>query len=120
MAAGADPQFGPWGFSEVMADIAANQVYAVTAIFDAISGTLTMFLDGVQVGEVTGIGTLYSHGAGVGIGGVNVDSYNHLGPVSTVSSQFFQGAIGDVIYWNQVIDQQQLRDLSLYMDAVFR
>jgi hypothetical protein len=88
----------PWaaGPAFVATPITAGDTHHVVVTFDRAADAVTMYLDGAEVGQVSGVGYLYAHGsdAGVGVmhdgirfhdGAVNGDGYPFAGTIDEVA-----------------------------------
>ena len=106
-----------WGYKELAADIAPGTRYTATLVMDGAlpdDGTLTGFINGVQVGQTGGVGLLYQHGADVGIGWVKQDTMLH-GAGFFGNGLEFAGTVRKVAEYNQALTGSTLDQLQDYM-----
>jgi hypothetical protein len=107
----------PWGVSPSLATpaiyaqaaIEAGQVYHVVGVFAGnaeTNGTLTLYLNGVEVSTVGGVGELYNHSGNIEIGS---------GGTKTVDINGDSGALG---FFDGVLDDLSLYDIALSSNAV--
>jgi len=91
----------PWSWRGFSTPIAANTEYIATFVLNgntAITGTIDCYLNGALVGQVTGVGRLFSHGGSIELGYRN-GSYNENGR-SNGQGERFEGDISEFIYYN--------------------
>ena len=95
-----------WGYKEVTTSIGANELHTATLVFDGVlpaNGTITGFLDGVDIGSDTGVGLLYAHGDDIGIG--RTDGSTVYGGSSSNAANTFLGEVDTVVQYNEVLSE---------------
>ncbi|MEW8050662.1 MAG: calcium-binding protein [Candidatus Thiodiazotropha sp.] len=108
---------GQWGYKEIEVNIAANTKYTTTFVFEASSnnvGTLTGYINGSEFASIDGLGYLYAHGDGIGVGGMINASRFHGENVSG-DGHDFAGQLGAAVQYNAALDGQDLSDLHDYL-----
>lgn len=96
-----------WGFKEIRTPIGADQTSTATLVFEGAfpaDGTITAYLDGVEVGIETGVGLLYNHN-GPNVGFSNGTVYS--GTNSNATNPFL-GEVNSVIQSNSALDPADL------------
>lgn len=107
-----------WGYKEVTAALSGEEFYTSTLVLDgtlAETGTLTAFLNGVNVGSAANVGLLYNHSGAVGVGelvngtvfGGVADNGDHI--------YNFGGTIERIAQYNEALDGVNLLDLHSTM-----
>ena len=66
---------GAWGPKSINVSISPNTLYHAVLVYDGVEKDLQFFVNGSLQGSVSGLGTLYSHGGDIGIGGMTDGSY---------------------------------------------
>ena len=105
-----------WGFKEISADVTANTKYTATLVMDGAlpaNGTATLYLNGGQVGQVSGVGKLYSHGDDTGIG--QIAQWSSLHGTNTNASNPFLGTVEKLAHYNVALTGAELTQLQDYM-----
>lgn len=92
----------PWGPSYVSTPVEANTTYHAVLVYDRPAGRVKGFLNGVNVGNKTGVGNLYSHSNDAGIAKVNDNVVFHNGSW-TGDGRWFGGVIDEVALYNDVL-----------------
>lgn len=106
-----------WGYKEITTSITANTSFSATLVLNGTlqaTGSLTGYVNGVQVGEVDGVGLLYKHTGDVGIGmmkgasvfdgtGVKGDGY------------VFLGVVEKLVEYNDVLNHDDFDKLQNYL-----
>lgn len=90
-----------WVFDAVSVSIEAETEYIVTLEHSgntSKTGTLTLYLNGENIGSISGIGILYAHGGQIGLGDTNGGSRYDDGTTAAAS---FYGSIAELIYCNE-------------------
>lgn len=93
--------------------LTAGQIYHVTAVFNAATGTIQLYLDGEAVGT-TGTG-----GSGVNSDvGVNIEiAYNSTADAAGDAPEIFDGFLSDIRLFNAVLGPQAIRELASRPDT---
>jgi hypothetical protein len=111
----------PWTFKSVLTSVSPNTTYVLTNVFSGNSsttGSLETFLNGDSVGVTTGVGLLYDHPANISIGqsgdGTVVEGNNN-----NSSDQYYNGLIGEFLFYNLALDQNQLDLLNNFLMAKY-
>ena len=112
---------GNWGYLEVEATVQANTRYTAQLVLDgdpsgANNGTMRVYLDGILVDTVGGVGLLYNHGNSGAIGQIG-GNQAVLNGVSTPFSAatVFQGEIDKVIQYNDAYSGADFDQVSGYL-----
>jgi hypothetical protein len=94
----------PWasGPAFVSAPIVVGEAHHVVVVLDEPGDALVMYVDGVEVGRVTGIGLLYPHGSQGSVGSSFQDVRFHTG-VAGGSGFFFEGVIDEVAVYGSAL-----------------
>ncbi|RED96654.1 T9SS type A sorting domain-containing protein [Marinoscillum furvescens] len=111
----------PWGFVSTATTVSANTDYIVTYIFDGnscLDGTITMYLNGAQIGQIPAIGGLYEHTGDIGLGAKYNDTYYENGG-SNNDGDYFSGAIGEFIAYNVALNNPQRILIENYLSSKF-
>lgn len=105
-----------WGYKELSVDVTTDTKYTATLVMDGVmpaDGTATLYLDGVEVDTIGGVGQLYMHGNGIGIGNISENSEIH--DVLLTTSTPFLGSIEKVVQYNAALAGTMLDDLHAYL-----
>lgn len=100
----------PWGPSYITTTISANIVYHVALVFagnNTTTGTLTGYVNGVQVGQATGIGQLYGHADDTGLARTNQNTRYHDNTGNNVAN-FFNGRIDEFAMYSTALTPAQI------------
>ena len=132
---GTDPDGTPvWNYTFTRVPVNASTPYVVTHEFDgptgAITGTISGFLNGQNfqilnpgVGEgnpAPNVGSLWSHGNPPGLGAVNGDSYNELGPISgATGTQPFLGDMAEFVAYSEILNDAERIIIENYLGAKY-
>ena len=93
-----------WGYKEVTTSISGGEIYTAALVLDGVlpaAGSITGFLDGVDVGSDSGVGLLYAHGDDIGIG--QTDGSAVFNGTSDSAANTFLGTIEGVVQYNDVL-----------------
>ena len=96
-----------WGYKEVTTAISGNENYVAAFEFDGAlpaAGTITGYLDGVNVGSVGGVGQLYAHSDDIGIG--QVDGSTVFNGSSSSAASTFLGTVERVVQYNEILSPE--------------
>lgn len=102
----------PWGGTFFSTPVTAGQAHHAVLILDQADGSLRGYLDGVEVGSGPA-GTLHSHSADTGIGGMNNASRFHNSQKGG-DDYHFVGVIDEVAFYNSVLTAA---DVAAHYDA---
>ncbi len=107
-----------WGYKEVVSAIGAEEFYTTTLILDGIqneTGTLTGFVNGIEVGTAINVGLLYNHPGLIGIGELLNGAV--FGGVADAGNQIynFDGTIERIAQYNDALDGEYLLELHSTM-----
>lgn len=105
-----------WGFKELQADIEANTEYNATLILDGAlpaNGSASLYLDGIQVDNISNVGQLYAHGDNIGLGSEAGSTLIHNSNPS--GNLTFQGSIDKIAHYNSALSGSDLDQLHAYM-----
>ena len=103
----------PWGHTFVRAPISANTSYLVTGIYDQPSNLVEIRLNGQSLDSTSGVGLIFSHTGGIGIGAINGTTVLHDGS-SPGSGLAFSGQILEMILYSQSISMTELQAFETY------
>ncbi|WP_083925467.1 hypothetical protein, partial [Psychroflexus tropicus] len=110
----------PWNFTSVSAPVTPSTTYVMTNIFSGNStstGTLETYLNGQSVGTTSGVGFLYDHGANISLG-QNGDG-NILESGSVGAGSYFNGLLGEFLFYDTAIDPNQADLLNNFLMAKY-
>ena len=93
--------------------VTSNTAHATTFVFDANSGTIETYLDGVSGGTLSGISPLAEQSAGIGIGQMVEASRFAEGNVRG-DGYVFEGAVERFSYYDSALSGSDLSDLNTY------
>lgn len=113
----ADGAGSPWGYSSSLGVMEENTAYIATLVYDGNSsstGTIEGFINGVSQGQAAGVGLLYSHSGGIGVGEQNGGSY-YVDGAGTGDINFFNGQLGELIIYNQPLSAIDRRAIETYL-----
>lgn len=116
-----DGSDAPWGFVSTATSITASTDYIVSYIYNGnscLDGTITMYLNGTEIGEIPAIGGLYNHSGAIGLGAKNGDTYYESGG-SNGNGDYFTGAIGEFICYNIALNNPQRILIENYLSSKF-
>ncbi|MDH4119161.1 MAG: LamG domain-containing protein, partial [Acidimicrobiia bacterium] len=101
----------PWvsGPAFVSTPVLAETTYHVVLTFDQGGDVVAMYLDGVEVGSVSSIGTLFPHGSDIGIGAMNDSIRFHDGTASGDGFRF-SGVIDEVAVYPTTLSSSMIAD----------
>ena len=106
-----------WGYKELDTGVSADTAYTATLVLDGafpLDGTLTGYVNGVEVGQASGVGLLYQHGGDVGIGWMkNATSFH--GQSATGNGYNFTGTLDKLVQYNAALTGAELDQLHEYM-----
>ncbi len=93
--------------------------YSAAMVHDSTDGdgTFTGFLNGEQVGQLTGVPLQYAHGGDIGIGAVinqTVNPATHAAVTAEGAAQF-EGSISEIISWNTALSQDEITAITQHM-----
>ncbi len=130
-----DPDGTPlWDYTYTRVQIDPSTPYVVTHVFDgpqgAITGTISGFLNGQNfqvlnpgVGEgnpAPNVGSLWTHPDAPGLGAVNGDSYNELGPINgQTGGQPFLGDMAEFIAYSEILNDAERVIIENYLGAKY-
>ena len=101
----------PWAQDAfVSTPVAGGLTYHAVVVFDQPSGAFTLYVNGAQVAQATGVGRLFGHGGDIGIGGQNDNARYHNGGDAAGDRWFFDGVIDDVSVANVALSATQVQD----------
>ena len=133
--AGGDPDGTPaWPFTFTRVPVDPSTPYVVTHVFEgplgATTGTISGFLNGqsfqalnpgVGEGDPAGnVGSLWTHPNPPGLGAINGDSYNELGPIGGgTGSQPFLGDMAEFIAYDELLNDAERIIVENYLGAKY-
>ncbi|MBK8433729.1 MAG: LamG domain-containing protein [Chloroflexi bacterium] len=102
----------PWGPSFITTTISANTVYHVALVMQGsaagFTGTLTGYVNGVQIGQATGIGRLFAHTDDTGIARTSGGTRYHNSAANDTTANFFNGRIDEFAMYNAALTSGQI------------
>jgi hypothetical protein len=109
-------------FVSVSSPITVNTRYSVSWVFDYLNysgpagpdGTLTCYLNGTQIGQVTSTSLLYAHSGDLGLGARRDGSYFHTGSAAG-DGDFFSGKIMEVMIVDSVPSTDEITLINQYL-----
>lgn len=104
-----------WGPKWVNTAVSANTTYIVTFAFDQPNGQIRGYLNGTLFGTATGVGQLNGHTAAIGIGGMRSDTNFHDGDQSGSYGYHFDGMIGEIVYYQDMLTSAELLAIHSYL-----
>ena len=105
-----------WGYKELDVSVATNTKYTATLVMDGAlpsNGTADLYLNGIKVDSVSGVGKLYSHGGDIGIDQTNDDTV--INNIKTTSSHSFTGTVQTIAHYNAALSGSDLDQLHNFM-----
>ena len=121
-----------WNYTFTRVPIAASTPYVVTHVFDgplgATTGSISGFLNGQTFATInpgpgnpaTPVGSLWSHPNAPGLGAINGDSYNELGPISgSTGQQPFLGDMAEFIAYDEILNDAERIIVENYLGAKY-
>jgi hypothetical protein len=130
-----DPDGTPaWNYTFTRVPVAPSTPYVVTHVFDgplgSTAGNISGFLNGQTfallnpgVGEgnpAPNVGSLWTHPNPPGLGAVNGDSYNELGPISGATGQQpFLGDMAEFVAYNRILNDAERIIVENYLGAKY-
>ena len=115
-----DGSGSPWNFTSVSTPVSPSTTYVMTNVFlgnSSSTGTLETYLNGESVGTASGVGFLYDHGANISIG-QNGDG-NILESGSVGAGNYFNGLLGELLFYNIALDANQTDLLNNFLMAKY-
>ena len=100
----------PWSPKFISSSVRPETTYVALLEMDSLGGTISGSINNLDVGSMTGVGRLYGHAGKLGLGAVNNDTVFHDGSVVR-SGYNFQGALGDIQFYNQILSDGQKQAL---------
>lgn len=93
--------------------------YSAAMVHDSTEGdgTFTGFLNGEEVGQLTNVPAMGSHGGAIAIGSLRDNSVrpDTLADTSDTNGSQFQGTISEVASWNSALSDKEIADLTQHM-----
>jgi hypothetical protein len=128
-----DPDGTPvWNYTFTTVPIAPSTPYVVTHVFEgplgATTGTISGYLNGQTFAllnpgpgdPATNVGSLWSHPNAPGLGAVNGDSYNELGPISGATGQQpFLGDMAEFVAYERILNDAERIIVENYLGAKY-
>lgn len=111
----------PWGYQYVSAPVQANTPYILATNYEgnsAISGTLTLWLNGVLTDQVSGLGYIYAHSGDIGIGAM-INASMFFSVAASGNGNNFDGRIAEFIIYNQALSTSARSLIENYLSAKY-
>jgi hypothetical protein len=93
--------------------------YSAAMVHDSTEGdgTFTGYLNGKEVGQLTNVPAMGSHGGKIAIGSLRDNSVrpDTLADTSDTNSSQFQGTISEVASWNTALSDEDIAELTQHM-----
>jgi len=108
----------PWPYTEVLANLEPNTRYTAQLVLDGNitnTGTMRAYLDGQLVDVRNGVGVLYNHGGGIGIGRINGTAVLNGAAAGYSPASEFQGLVDKVVQYNTVFSGAEFDQLTTYL-----
>ncbi|MGF1605038.1 MAG: Ig-like domain-containing protein [Rhodothalassiaceae bacterium] len=102
----------------ISTEIEPGEAYAVTFVFDALSGSIEGFVNGESIGSAAVPDGVDTHSGAVALGGVAANTVFHDGVVASNDGFFFNGKISQFSIINDVLDDDQIG--AVQTDALAR
>jgi len=107
-------QVGDEGVTAVKTTVKAGEVYHLIFIMDGdpsgnLEGTLTGYLNGTKVGEVSGVHMLYNHGNDSAFGNMWQNIVDHTGDVGGSNGFGFTGVIDDAAFYSSALSEERIK-----------
>ncbi|NRA31421.1 MAG: hypothetical protein HRU11_14300, partial [Parvularculaceae bacterium] len=107
-----------WPWSEVRVNLEANTRYTAQLVIDgntSNSGQIRAYLDGQLVDSVGGVGVLYEHPGGIGVGQINGNAVLNGTVANANPITNFQGRIDKVVQYNEVFSGDLFDQVTTYL-----
>ncbi|MFT4601008.1 MAG: hypothetical protein ACI857_001185 [Arenicella sp.] len=128
-----DPDGTPvWNYTFTRVPISPSTPYVVTHVFEgplgATTGTISGYLNGQTFAllnpgpgdPAANVGSLWSHPNAPGLGAVNGDSYNELGPISGATGQQpFLGDMAEFVAYERILNDAERIIVENYLGAKY-
>jgi len=121
-----------WGYTFTQVPVLPSTPYIVTHVFDGplgnTTGTISGFLNGQTFAllnpgpgdPASGVGSLWDHPDAPGLGAINNESYNELGPVSgSTGQQPFLGDMAEFIAYDEILNDAERIIVENYLGAKY-
>jgi len=93
-------------FVSVSEAVSANTAYVATLVFDGITGTIELHLNGAEIGANDGAGRLHDHGGDIGIGAVRNQTKFENGDEPSDGLNY-AGDIADIVFHDASLNAAQ-------------
>ena len=103
-----------WGPVFASAAVAAETAYVATMVHDSAAGTLTGYLDGVEIGAFGGVADLYKHKGDIGFGAMNDGTYFQDGWASG-NGHHFTGLIAETAFYVRALPETERTAVETYL-----
>lgn len=121
-----------WSYTYTSVPVSPSTAYIVTHVFDGPLGSTTGSISGFLNGQTfaiinpgpgnpaTPVGSLWAHPNSPGLGAVNGDSYNELGPISSSTGQQpFLGDIAEFVAYDEILNDAERIIVENYLGAKY-
>ncbi|GGY47158.1 flagellin N-terminal helical domain-containing protein [Parvularcula lutaonensis] len=111
----------PWPYLETTTTIQPNTRYTAQLIFDGEptnTGQFRAFLDGALIDTVTGVGILYDHPGGIGVGRINGNAVVNgivTNRITGPGGNDFQGQIDKIVQYDSVLTGPDFDVITTYL-----
>ena len=111
---GALNQAGGDNITAVSARVIVGNINHLVFVMDGdpsgdLEGTLTGYLNGRQVGQVSGVHMLYNHGDDISFGNLYTNSVNHTGNGPGTGGMGFTGVLDDASFYSTALSAEQVQ-----------
>jgi len=107
-----------WPWSEVRVDLEANTRYTAQLVLDGNTtntGQMRAYVNGQLEDTVDGVGVLYEHPGGIGIGRINGNGVLNGTVQPYTAATEFQGSIDKVVQYNEVFSGNLFDQVTTYL-----
>nr|WP_305889097.1 flagellin [Parvularcula maris] len=107
-----------WPYREVTAGIEANTRYTAQLVLDGNSsatGEFRAYVNGELIDTATGVGILFDHPGGIGVGRINGNAVLNGAVINASAATQFQGQIDKIVTYNQTFSAAAFDQVNTYL-----
>ncbi|WP_132322917.1 hypothetical protein [Pseudobacteriovorax antillogorgiicola] len=97
----------PWAPTHIQTGIVPNAEYLAVIELNANAKTLSAWLNRHELGAQHGVGKLFGHQGGIGIGGAHQEITFHDGAAKIKNGYFFQGQVAYIAAYNRLLNENE-------------